>query len=96
MQVLHLDEIIFNLKWRIYYLIRLYIKHIHDCDNCGYFGGCMCDHIDENGKCLGWKNENWYPLKYYFYHRKIKKVVKWIKKNEKSQLSELRRSLRYK
>ena len=27
------------------------------CENCGWFGGLMCDHIDENGKCLGWKPE---------------------------------------
>ena len=84
MRHLQLDEVIFNLKWCIHYLTRLYIKHIHDCDNCGYFSGCMCDHIDENGKCLGWKNENWHPLRNYFYQRKIKKVVKILKKNEKS------------
>ena len=60
MQGLQLDEIMFNLKWRMHYLIHLYIEHIHDCDNCGYFGGCMCDHVDENGKCLGWKNDNWF------------------------------------
>lgn len=74
----------FNFKWRIYYFMRLYIKHIHDCDNCWYFGECMCDHIDENGKCLGWKNENWYPLKNYFYNRKIKKIAKILKKEIKN------------
>lgn len=28
---------------------------VHDCDNCKWFGGLMCDHVDENFKCLGWE-----------------------------------------
>ena len=28
---------------------------VHDCDNCKWFGGLMCDHVDENYKCLGWE-----------------------------------------
>ena len=31
------------------------INYLATCDNCEYFGGCCCDHLDENGKCLGWK-----------------------------------------
>lgn len=30
---------------------------VHDCDNCKWFGGLMCDHVDENYKCLGWEAE---------------------------------------
>lgn len=30
------------------------------CDNCKYFGGCCCDHVDEDGKCLGW--EEYIPM----------------------------------
>ena len=30
---------------------------VHNCDNCKWFGGLMCDHVDENYKCLGWEAE---------------------------------------
>lgn len=34
-----------------------------DCENCKYFGGLMCDHIDEEDACMGYepyvKNEDW-------------------------------------
>lgn len=30
---------------------------VHDCENCKWFGGLMCDHVDENYKCLGWEAE---------------------------------------
>ena len=29
------------------------------CENCTYFGGLMCDHLDENFRCLGWEPIDW-------------------------------------
>ena len=72
---------LFNIDYRIHYLINLYIKNIKDCHNCRFFGGCMCNHIDEEGNCLGWENEKWYPFKDWSYHRKIAKMVKIMKKD---------------
>lgn len=31
------------------------INYMATCDNCKHFGGCCCDHVDEDGKCLGWE-----------------------------------------
>ena len=31
------------------------INYMATCDNCKYFGGCCCDHVDEDGNCLGWE-----------------------------------------
>ena len=75
----HFKQFLFNLDYRVTYLYRLYIKKIHDCDNCSYFGGCMCNHIDADGNCLGWKSAGWHPIKEWLYHRKIKKMTKQFK-----------------
>lgn len=29
------------------------INYMATCDNCKYFGGCCCDHVDEDGYCGG-------------------------------------------
>ena len=76
-----IKHFLFNLDYRITYLYRLYIKRYHDCDNCSYFGGCMCDHIDADGKCLGWESAGWHPIKGWLYNRKINKMVKKYKKS---------------
>lgn len=31
------------------------INYMATCDNCKYFGGCCCDHVDADGNCLGWE-----------------------------------------
>lgn len=28
---------------------------IADCDNCKYFGGCCCNHLDADGDCMGYE-----------------------------------------
>lgn len=71
---------LFNFNYRLTYLYRLYIKKIHDCDNCGYFGGCMCDHIDEHGNCLGWKSAGWHPIHGFIYDMKIRRLAKKYRK----------------
>ena len=32
-----------------------YEDYYESCENCWHFKGIMCTNIDENGKCLGWK-----------------------------------------
>ena len=41
------EEKIRDLLWCINYMAT--------CDNCRFFGGCCCDHVDDDGKCLGWE-----------------------------------------
>lgn len=80
---LHLDKIKNNwiqFKFRLIYLYRLYILKEYDCDNCQYFGGCCCDHVDANGNCLGWESAGWHPIQTWLYYRKINKLVKEYKK----------------
>lgn len=76
-----MKQFLFNLDYRIVYLYRLYILKEHDCDNCSYFGGCMCDHIDEDGNCLGWESAGWHPFSTWLYHHRIKKMAKKYKKS---------------
>lgn len=59
---------------------RTYILHQEDCDNCKYFGGCCCDHIDEQGNCLGWERANLNPINKWIYNYKLKKMVRKFKK----------------
>ena len=76
-----IKHFLFNLDYRIKYLYRLYIERYHDCDNCSYFGGCMCDHIDADGNCLGWESAGWHPFSTWLYNHRIKKMVKKYKKS---------------
>ena len=39
----------------------------------------MCDHVDENFKCLGWEKEEWHPIKNLKYKIKIKRLVKKLR-----------------
>ena len=71
----------FQIEYRIIYLYRLYIKKEYDCDNCRYFGGCCCDHIDENGNCLGWESIGFHPIEDFKYRRMIRRLVRRAKKN---------------
>lgn len=77
-----IKEIKFNFIWRCIYLYNLYIKRIHDCDNCKYFGGLMCDHVDENNKCLGWESAGWHPIKNFIYYYRMKKLVKGLRSDK--------------
>ena len=36
----------------------------------------MCDHVDENNKCLGWERQEWHPIKNIKYRIKMKRLVK--------------------
>ena len=77
---------IIQLKFQFYDIYRTYILKQKDCDNCAYFGGLMCDHIDENGKCLGWKKIKFNPLyriKDAIHIHKVKKMIKKINKELK-------------
>ena len=73
-----------------YWLLNFYnyTRHTHDCDNCKYFGGCMCIHVDENGKCLGWEKEEWHPIHNWWYNYKINRLIRKLKNEDK--LSKLR------
>ena len=69
-----------QFKFRLIYLYRLYILKEYDCDNCRYFGGCCCDHIDENGNCLGWESAGFHPIEDFKYRRMIRRLVRQAKK----------------
>ena len=72
---------IYQFKWEVWQLWRTYILHQEDCDNCEHFGGCMCDNIDEEGNCLGWKRANLNPIDRWRFERMMKRLAKKIKKN---------------
>ena len=57
------------------------------CDYCYYFGGLICDHIDENGKCLGFRRYKIIDkIKYKYTQHKINKIVKKYLTNNPSSL----------
>lgn len=66
---------LYELKWKIHTFIENYILRKEYCDYCYYFGGLICDHIDENGECLGFRR---YTLKDKIrYKRTQRKYDKW-------------------
>ena len=69
-----------NIKWHIFNFYKNYIFHQKTCDNCKYFGGLMCDHIDKNGNCLGWEKHKNHPIKNFIYRRKIKRAIRIMRK----------------
>lgn len=69
-----------QLYFKIYEFYRLHILHQHDCDNCKYFGGLMCNHVDENNKCLGWEKVKYHPIQNFKRKRLMKKVLDKSKK----------------
>ena len=79
-----MNKIIFNLKYNIIEFINNYILRKEYCDYCYYFGGLMCDHIDENGKCLGFRRYKIIDkIKYKYTQYKINKIVKKYLTNSK-------------
>lgn len=75
-----MNKIIFNLKYNIIEFINNYILRKEYCDYCYYFGGLICDHIDENGKCLGFRRYKIIDkIKYKYTQHKINKIVKKYK-----------------
>ena len=70
----------FCFYWKIRDWQHCYIHRVQDCDNCKYFGGLMCDHVDADWNCLGWEPIKWQPIK------KIKQryhMKKWVRKMRK-------------
>jgi hypothetical protein len=77
MKIKQINKIIFNLKYNIKEFINNYILRKKYCDYCYYFGGLMCDHIDENGNCLGFRRYKIMDkIKYKYTQYKINKIVK--------------------
>jgi len=72
---------VYQFKWEAWQLWRTYILHQEDCDNCEYFSGCVCDNIDEEGNCLGWKRVNLNPIDRWIYQYRIKKLAKKLQAN---------------
>lgn len=71
-----MNKIIFNLKYNIIEFINNYILRKEYCDYCYYFGGLICDHIDENGKCLGFRRYKIIDkIKYKYTQYKFKKIL---------------------
>ena len=40
----------------------------------------MCDHIDEEGNCLGWERPGWHPIKNIAYRIRIKRLARKMRK----------------
>lgn len=79
-----MNKIIFNLKYNIIEFINNYILRKEYCDYCYYFGGLMCDHIDENGKCLGFRRYKIIDkMKYKYTQYKMNKILKKYLTNNK-------------
>ena len=79
-----MNKIIFNLKYNIIEFINNYILRKEYCDYCYYFGGLMCDHIDENSKCLGFRRYKIIDkIKYKYTKYKINKILKKYLTNDK-------------
>ena len=66
--------------WSWYNFLDLYWHHKETCETCKYFGGLMCDHIDEEGNCLGWERPGWHPIKNMAYRIRMKKLVRKMRK----------------
>lgn len=82
--ILEMNKIIFNLKYNIIEFINNYILRKEYCDYCYYFGGLMCDHIDENGKCLGFRRYKIIDkMKYKYTQYKMNKILKKYLTNNK-------------
>ena len=69
----------FQFTYECYKWWRTYILRQEDCDNCKYFGGCYCDHLDDNGNCLGWERADLNPIHKWQYQYKIKKFRTCLK-----------------
>jgi hypothetical protein len=58
-----------------------YLSSVHDCENCRYFGGLICNHLDEDFNCLGWERIRWQPIKTAIWRYKIWALSRKLKKN---------------
>lgn len=77
MKTKKINKMIFNLKYNIKEFINNYILRKKYCDYCYYFGGLMCNHIDEYGKCLGFRRYKITDkIKYKYTQYKINKILK--------------------
>lgn len=43
----------------------------------------MCDHLDDNGNCLGWERADFNPIHKWIYQYKIKRLAKKLKVDPK-------------
>lgn len=44
-----------QFKFELFEFYQSYILRKEYCEYCYYFGGLMCDHLDENNNCLGFR-----------------------------------------
>ena len=65
-----------QLYFEVWLLWRTYVLRNEACENCKYFGGLCCDHVDEKGNCLGWERANLNPIHRWIYNYRLKKLVK--------------------
>lgn len=69
-----------QFRFNCFLLWRTYILKLEDCDNCKWFGGCCCDHLDENGECMGWEQANFNPIPYFKRRYQMWKIKREIRK----------------
>ena len=69
-----------QFRFKAYDWYRTYILKEQDCDNCKYFGGLMCVHVDKQNKCLGWERYKWHPIKDLKRKIQIKRLSRKMRK----------------
>lgn len=79
-----------QLYFQIDNIWRTYVLHQEDCDNCAYYSGVACNHVDKDGKCLGWRN-GVHPIMDWKYKRKMKKLRKRLAANIRKAEREIER-----
>ena len=77
--IAYIKEHRFQWEYELREWWRTYVLKEKDCDNCKYFGGCCCDHLDEYGNCLGWERANLSFIHKWIYQYKIKRLAKKLK-----------------
>ena len=71
-----MKENFIQLYFELYEWWRTFILKQQDCDNCKYFGGVMCDHVDADLHCLGWERASFNPILKWKYKRLIRRMSK--------------------
>lgn len=71
-----MKENFIQLYFELYEWWRTFIRKEQDCDNCKYYGGVMCDHVDVDLHCLGWERASFNPILKWKYKRLIRRMSK--------------------
>lgn len=65
-----------QLYFELYDWWRTFVLKQQDCDNCKYYGGLMCTHVDVDWNCLGWERKSFNPFRKWQYRQLIRRLNK--------------------